>query len=204
MDTKYQKAIIHLKKDPVMKKLIEMYDFPTWIESNDLFVDIIETIINQQLSSKAGMTIFERFKALFPNSTITPEALLKIEDDKIRKAGISYSKISYIKNVANAVVNKSLNLETLHTLSDEEIILELTKIKGIGKWSAEMILMFSLRRVDVFSMGDLGLITAIAKLYGVDKKDIEKIKEISLKWSPYRSIACRYLWRSLENSKKIT
>ncbi len=196
------KALSHLQKDPVMKKLIETYDLPTWVDSNDIFLDIIETIINQQLSSKAGTTIFNRFKALFNNQKITPQKVL-LADQDLRSSGISNAKVQYIKNVAKAIQDKELEIVKFAELSDAEVIAQLIEIKGIGKWTAEMILMFSLKRPDIFSMGDLGLCAAVAKLYNIDRKDLKKIEQISLKWSPYRSIACRYLWRSLETSQKI-
>lgn len=193
----------HLEKDPVMKALIEKYNAPAFTRNDNLFLDVIETIINQQLSSKAADTIFRRFKELFKKKEITAKEILKISDETFRSVGISYAKIHYIKGFAEIVEKKQIDLENMHTLSDEEIIAELIKIKGIGKWSAEMMLMFSFQRPDVFSCGDLGLCTAVARLYNVDRKDIKTIEKISQQWRPYRTTASWYLWRSLETSAKI-
>jgi DNA-3-methyladenine glycosylase II len=158
------KTKLHLEKDPVLKILIEKYNPPEFIRNDNLFLDVIETIINQQLSSKAADTIFKRFKALFEEKEIHAKNVLKISDEIFRTVGISYAKIKYIKGFAEIVEKKEIDLHSLHKASDEEIIAELIKIKGIGKWSAEMMLMFSFGRPDVFSTGDLGLCTAVAKL----------------------------------------
>ena len=195
----YKKALFHLKKDLKLRKIIEKYDLPNWQEKTDLFEDIVESIINQQLSGKAAATIFGRFKKLFKNKFPTPQQVLKVSDEKIRRCGISYPKIKYIKGLCSAIVKKELDLENLSNLKDEEVIIELTKIKGIGRWTAEMILIFSLKRSDVFSTGDLGLRTAVSKLFNVDREDKIRIEKISKKWSPHRSLASWFLWRSLEN-----
>ncbi len=207
MKNHYKKALNHLRKDPVMKKLLSepSLEFPQWRETSNLFEALIRTIANQQLSGKAAATILSRFKNLFEgNSFPKPSEILKKKDDELRRAGFSYPKIKYIKGIAESVENKTIDLKNLKNLSDEEIIEKLTKLKGIGRWSAEMILIFSLKRPDVFSLGDLGLTTAVSKLYKVDKKNLKKIEKISLKWSPYRSIAAWYLWRSLDNTPKIS
>lgn len=193
-----KRALQHLRKDLIMKKLIEKFELSKPTNNGDLFLDIIDTIISQQLSKKAGDTILARFLELF-KIEVTPQAVLKISDKKLKKTGISFQKISYIKGVTKAFVDGSIKLEHLSSLPDEEVIIELTKLKGLGRWSAEMILMFSLNRLDVFSSGDLGLCSAVAKLYGIDRKDKKKIEEISIKWKPYRTIASRYLWKSLQN-----
>ncbi len=201
------KALLHLKKDPIFKKLIQNYDLPAFSQrtkTDDLFAALVRAIVNQQLSGKAADTILQRFKNLYkPKSFPTPLQVIKTSDEKLRACGLSYSKIKYIKGLALAVHEKTLDLQSLVDLSDEEVIFELTKLKGIGKWTAEMILIFSLNRPDVFSLGDLGICTAVSRLYNVDRKNIKKIEKISLKWSPYRSIACWYLWRSLDNRPKV-
>jgi DNA-3-methyladenine glycosylase II len=194
------KALKHFKKvDPVFYEIalkVKLEDHP---RPDDYFVDLVDSIISQQLSGKAAATIFGRFKKLFPNEKITPEKLLKIPDEKIREAGISYSKIKYIKGIAEAVVNKQINLNALDKLSDEEVILELVKLKGVGNWTAEMFLMFTLGRPDIFSAGDLGLQNAMIKIYKLDAKPKKEVLiEISEKWSPYRTTASRILWKSLE------
>jgi len=203
MDKKYNNRIpreilINLNKDPVMKRLIKKHGELEWDWEVDLFSDLIESIINQQLSDKAAATIFKRFKSLFGKKFPKPEEILKLSDEKIRESGISFSKIKYIKGICEAIKKGELELDKLDSLSDEKVVEELVKLKGIGQWTAEMMLMFSLKRMDVFSVGDLGLRTAVSKLYKIDRSDVKKIEEISLRWKPYRTIAARYLWRSLD------
>ncbi|MBU2101520.1 DNA-3-methyladenine glycosylase [Patescibacteria group bacterium] len=193
----------HLSKDPVMAKLIKKYKLDSWPEINltpqYIFGEIIETILGQQLSGKAAETIIGRFKDIYGGKLPKPEELLKTPDKRIRACGTSWSKVSYIKNVAKTVASKELDLKKLPQLPDEEVREELLKIKGVGNWTAEMMLMFTLRRPDVFSTGDAGLQNAICKLYKVKRGDFKKMERISLQWKPYRSLACRYLWRSLDN-----
>jgi DNA-3-methyladenine glycosylase II len=190
-----------LKKDPIFKKLIEQHgelDFDDDIR--DIFTELVSHIIGQQLSGKAADTIEGRFrKLLHTKKPYSPTEILSLDDESVRAAGLSYSKIKYIKGLAKAVVNGELDLTIVNELSDEEVIVHLTKIKGIGRWTAEMTLMFTLKRPDVFSLGDNGLVSAISKLYGIDKKDIKAVEKISEKWKPYRTYAARYLWKSLDN-----
>jgi DNA-3-methyladenine glycosylase II len=201
MDCQY--AIKHLSKDPAMAGLIKRYDPPQWSSQENLFEDLVEAIINQQLSDKASATIIRRFRALFGKSgKPTPAKVVKTSDDRIRSCGISYPKIGYIKGLSKMFIDGTLKPEYIKSLSDEKVIEALTKAKGVGKWTAEMILMFTLKRPDVFSTGDLGLRTAVSKLYGVDRNNFKGIEEISLRWKPYRSFACRYLWKSLQNEPK--
>jgi len=186
-------------KDPVLKKLVKKHSPPKFEDKSEfLYEGLIESIVSQQLSVKAADTIFARFLKLFKSKAFPkPKDILKMKDDKLRSAGISYQKISYIKSVATAFETKQIDHKIIKKLSDEEVILELTKIKGVGRWTAEMKLIFTLNRPDVFSLGDLGLRNAIKNLYGItDKKEILKLSE---NWKPYRSTACWYLWRSLEN-----
>lgn len=196
-------ALEHLRKDPILKKIIDTYPIPNFERNDDLLLDILETIINQQLSSKAADTIFGKFRKLFVKKKIDAKNVLAISDEKLRKCGISFAKIHYIKGIAQATLDEQIDLKKLHDLPDDEVIKELTKLKGIGKWSAEMMLIFSLNRPDVFSCGDLGLCTAVSRLYNIDRKDLKTIERISLRWKPYRSFASWYLWRSLETSAKI-
>lgn len=196
---KSDKIYYVLSSDPILKKVIDrigVLDFPT--KSDNIYVDIVETIINQQLSGKAAETIFGSVKKLFPHEQITPEILVTFSDEAIRKAGLSFAKIKYIKALSQSIISRELLLDRLTNLSDERVIYELIKIKGIGRWTAEMILMFSLGRPDVFSIGDMGLRTAVSKLYGIKRENLKKIEKVSYKWIPYRTIASRYLWRSLE------
>jgi len=202
-DKEQKKALKHLQKDPILKKVIAEHEFPSLPDKYDLFQDIIESVIGQQLSTKAAATIRDRFVKLFDSQVFpTPKQVLQVDVEKVRAAGLSYSKIKYIKGFAQEVMHKRLDLEQLKQAEDEIVIEELIKIKGIGRWTAEMILMFSLKRPDVFSMGDLGLRNAVAQLYKIDRDDFRKIEKITLRWKPYRTLASRYLWKTLDNVPK--
>lgn len=187
--------------DRILKKLVKKYPKPHFEDrSKFLMRELIESVISQQLSIKVSDTIFARFVGLFENREFpTAETIVKMDDETIRSAGLSYSKVSYVKSIANAFISDLIDIEKIKKQSDEEVIEQLTQIKGIGRWTAEMILISTLKRPDVFSIGDLGLRNAITKLYGItDRKEMLKLSE---SWSPYRSTACWYLWRSLENKK---
>ena len=202
--------------DKILLELVERYPAPQWTDRSEfLFEDLIDTIIAQQLSGKAATSIFNRFKSLFypdvkidePRAKVsyassqfifpTPDEVLGVSQETMRSLGISTAKAKYIHNVAQAFVDKHIQIEEIKRMSDEEIISILTQIKGIGTWSAEMILIFTLNRPDIFSLGDLGLRKAIENLYGVRERN--KILELTANWSPNRSLASWYLWRSLEN-----
>jgi len=187
-------------KDPILLKLIKKYGKAKFSDrSKFLFDDLIDSIISQQLSLKAAATILKRFKELFNSKDLFPKAseILKKKDEEIRKAGISFAKIKYIKGIALAYKNKELNYKKFSKMTDDETIAELTKLKGVGRWTAEMTLIFTFCRPDVFSAGDGGLRRAIKNLYKIEEE--KKILELSLKWKPNRSKASWYLWRSLEN-----
>lgn len=168
-------------------------------KTEDYFEALCDAIISQQLSTKAGATIFGRFKDLYPKKRITPGDTLKLTDEQIRGVGASWSKARFIKDLAQNVSGKDIDLTLLPTLSDGDVIATLTRIKGIGPWTAEMFLMFTLGREDVFSYGDLGLRRAIQKLYTFKKEPSQKqMEKIVKRWSPYRTYACRILWRTLD------
>lgn len=197
------RAFAHFKTvDPILFSVLEHIPQKHQLipkKSSDIFSDLVESIVCQQLSNKAGATIFERFRALFPKKIMTPKKVLALADEKIRSTGPSWSKVSYIKNIAAAVYSGNLNLKKIYVKGDEEIIVELTKIKGIGRWTAEMFLMFTLGRPDIFSYGDLGLRKAIMKLYGLkEEPTVQQMEKLSNRWKPYRTYAARILWRSLE------
>ena len=187
-----------LSRDPIMKPLIEKYGELSLTESKDYFDDLISAIIGQLLSGKAADTIYKRIAALCGG--VTPESILAVPDEALRAAGSSYGKIRCMKALAQAVVDKAVDLENIKQYDDDEVIRQLTVIKGIGRWTAEMFLIFSLAREDVFSFGDGGLNSAVNRLYGngaaLSKSEIKTITE---KWQPYRSYASLYLWRSLDN-----
>lgn len=187
--------------DPILAEVIKEIELEEHKPNENCFYALVSEIIGQQLSGKAADAIEKRFLALFSRGALPePEEILALSDEIIRGAGLSFSKISYIKNIARAVVEKQLNIEEFDTLPDEEIITALTAIKGIGRWTAEMFLMWTLLRPDVFSYGDLGLRKGMQKIYKLKKEpSAKKAAQISNRWKPYRSLACRYVWAILDN-----
>lgn len=187
----------HFQKDPVMRKLLAKHQIKEyWGGQGNYFLDLIEIVTGQQLSMKVADTIFKRFLALFPDKPKHND-VSKVTIEQLRSVGLSNSKANYVHNIAGAA-SSGLDLENLNQLSDDEIKKELIKIKGIGPWSAEMFLMFSLKRPDVFSVGDLGLRTAIERLYGIKRDDQKAILALAETWRPHRTLASRLLWASLE------
>lgn len=187
------------KNDPILHAIIEQVMIEEWEQNRDYFRALCSDIVGQQLSGKAADTIWGRFIKLIPQEKVTPENILTLPDQKIRNAGLSWAKVKYVKDLADKVKNKEVNLKKLSNLSNEDVIAELTKVKGIGPWTAEMFLMFTLGREDVFSHGDLGLKNAIKKLYGFKKDPTKKqVEKIVTRWTPYKTYACRILWKSLE------
>jgi len=161
---------------------------------------IIESIVWQQLSGKAAATIFSRFLALFPPGRFpTAEEILDVPATAIRQVGLSSQKATYVRDVCQRVTAGSLDLDRLETMSDDEVINTLTQVKGIGRWSAEMFLMFRLHRPDVLPVGDLGIVKAIQRAYRLRTPPTEsKMLTLGRRWQPYRSVAAWYLWASLQ------
>ncbi|MBI2326241.1 DNA-3-methyladenine glycosylase 2 family protein [Candidatus Collierbacteria bacterium] len=187
------------KNDPVMRKLIAKHQIKEYYGGqNNYFLDLVEIVIGQQLSMKAADSILKRFLGIFPVKP-KPDDVLNLPADKLRAVGLSNSKANYVKNIASAISPGAIILDQLEKLTDDEIKKELIKIKGIGPWSVEMFLIFSLKRPDVFSVGDLGLRTAIEKLYGISRNDQKAILALAQTWHPHRSLASRLLWASLDN-----
>jgi DNA-3-methyladenine glycosylase II len=194
-----RKAVLHLKKsDPVLRAIIERVG-PCRMEFGPAeFCSLAEAIVYQQLNGKAAVTIFKRFAAI-AGEPITPQGILKLTDAELRSVGLSKQKSAYLKDLAAKTASGLLDFSRLHELSDEEVIKHLTQVKGIGVWTAHMFLMFSLRRPNVLPTGDYGVQVAVKKHYKKRKlpkpKDMEKIARA---WEPYRSVACWYMWRSLD------
>lgn len=186
----------HLRsRDPGLEPILHHIRKEAIVVSHTPFKDLAEAIINQQLSEKAGRTIFTRFCSLFSRSIVTPDKLLAIPDQKLRDMGVSWSKVAYLKSLARAVADGSVALGSLKEQSDEEVIQQLTRVKGIGRWTAEMFLMFSLGREDVFSFGDLGLRKAIQMLYKLKKEPTEDyMRRRTNTWKPYRTYVALALW----------
>lgn len=168
-------------------------------KSDNFFLSLCREIIGQQLAGSTAHAIFNRFLNLFPNKKVDALKILKIPEQSLRDSGMSWAKVRAIKDLALKTENRQVALEKLTDMKDKDVVLELTKIKGIGTWTAEMFLMFSLAREDVFSFKDLGLRRAMEKAYKI--KDLTEIKaqEILHAWSPFKTYACRILWRSLES-----
>jgi len=194
-----RKAVAHLKKcDPVLRAIIERVG-PCRMEFGPAeFSSLAEAIVYQQLNGKAAVTIFKRFIAL-AGEPLTPEGILKLSNEQLRNAGLSNQKSSYLKDLATKTAAGMLDFSRLPALSDDEVIEHLTQVKGIGVWTAHMFLIFSLRRPNVLPTGDYGVQMALKKHYRKRKlprpKDMEKIARA---WEPYRSVACWYMWRSLD------
>ncbi|MCK5255547.1 MAG: DNA-3-methyladenine glycosylase 2 family protein, partial [Deltaproteobacteria bacterium] len=197
---KTNKILSHFKKvDPVLysiaKEVGPVEDF-TVRESSDYFRSLCREIVGQQLSGKVANVIFDRFVKLFPKQEVTPENILKIPDEDIRNVGMSWSKVKFVKDLAQKVIDGTLDVANLNKLNDQQVMEQLMQVKGIGPWTAEMFLMFTLGREDIFSAGDLGLKNAIIKLYNLEKPSQEEILAISKEWSPYRTYASRVLWKT--------
>jgi len=162
---------------------------------NDLFAKLVGSIVSQQLSTKAADTIWGRLKDAC-GGAVTPEAIKKLRTPTMRKAGLSAAKVKTLKELSAAILSGRLDLAALKKLPEEEAIAKLSAVWGIGRWTAEMFLMFALDREDVFSLGDLGLIRAMEELYGIPKNSKPQVYEaVAIKWSPHRTFACRVLWR---------
>ena len=199
----YAAAKKHFKKtDARLHQAALLHDMREIAPTSDLFRDIIWTIVGQQLSSRAADAIFARFKRLFPRGRISARKILALSDRQMRGCGLSGAKTRAIRNVAGAVRRKELDVVKLAGSADEYIVAELTKIKGIGPWTAHMVLMFSLGRPDVFSPGDLGLRKGVMQLYRLKKfPDERKLLKIVAPWSPYRTYAARVLWKVADAQK---
>jgi DNA-3-methyladenine glycosylase II len=159
---------------------------------------LVGAIVSQQLSTKAAATIFGRFLALFPDGQIHPEKIHALDDATLRGVGLSGQKVGYLRDLCARITDGRLLLDELETLDDELVIERLTSVKGFGRWTAEMFLMFRLHRPDVLPVGDLGIVNAIQRLYRLRKRpDAKRMLKLGEAWRPYRSVACWYLWQTL-------
>jgi DNA-3-methyladenine glycosylase II len=194
-----RKATAHLKRaDPVIRAIIERVG-PCRMEfSPPAFESLAETIVYQQLNGRAAVTIFDRFAAL-AGDPLTPKGILKLTDAQMRNVGLSKQKSSYLKDLATKTEAGLLDFTRLPELPDEQVIAHLTQVKGIGVWTAQMFLMFTLKRENVLPTGDYGVQAAMKKHYRKRKMPKpEVMAKIARSWEPYRSVACWYLWRSLD------
>lgn len=198
--------LTHLAKDKKLNRIIVIQEPHTITKRNNIHLHICSSIISQQLSTRVADVIYSRFLKLFKKEIPSPKDIIKVPFETLRSIGLSNAKTNYVLNVCNFFIENKLTDEKLHAMADEELINYLTQIKGVGRWTAEMILMFTLGREDVFAVDDLGIQQAMAIIYKIDptdKKDMkEKMLTLSEKWKPYRTYACRYLW-SWKDTKKI-
>lgn len=200
--TPLNKVIAHFRKhDPKIATVLSTLKISDWLydrPTSDHFINLTRNIIYQQLAGRAADAIFARFQKLV--GEIRPEQIIKFEDQAYRDVGLSWAKAKYIKDLAAKVISGDVILENLDTLADESIIAELTKVKGIGRWTAEMFLLFTLHRENIFSYGDLGLKNGFAKLYQVETPTIDQIQKQVTLWSPYQSYGSISLWHYLDNN----
>lgn len=202
-DSTWRRGMRHLaKSDKRMAKLVSGFGTikRDW-GSSDPYESILESFIYQQIAGSAADAIVKKFRGLYGGRFPKPREFLRTPEKRVRGAGISPQKYSYIKDLCERLVRKELDLKTLGELPDEEVIAILDDVRGIGRWTAEMFLIFSLRRVDVFPMDDLGIQNAVKRNYGLRRQPSkETLRKLSDGWSPYRSIATLYLWRSQDQA----
>jgi DNA-3-methyladenine glycosylase II len=203
MTTDYARARRHLsRRDPVLRDLMRVHGKCGLADAQnaDPFAALMKAIVSQQLSTKAAHTIYARLMALF-DGVPTPRALAALTDAQLRAVGLSGQKLRYLRDLGARVEQGALPLHTLDAMTDDEVIAALTQVKGIGRWTAEMFLMFRLHRPDVLPVDDLGIVKAVQKAYGLRKTPSpDRLNRIGEAWRPYRSVACWYLWRSLNNA----
>jgi DNA-3-methyladenine glycosylase II len=195
--------IAHLSKDEKLKPLIKQHGTFQLKKQKTLYLYLCYSIMSQQLSTKVASVIRKRFIDLYGGEP-SPDQIVNTPFEKLRAIGLSNAKVNYIQNVARFQIEKGMDHKTLSKMNNEEVIQYLTQIKGVGRWTTEMLLMFALNREDVFALDDLGLQQAIIRLYDLKhrkkKTMLDKISKISQRWSPYRTYACMYLWRWKDNA----
>jgi len=205
----YHKArLLLMRRDPILGAAIRQIGACGLAERQrkDHLSALVGAIVSQQLSTKAAATIFGRVVALFPHGHIPhAQAIHALEDAALRGAGLSGQKVAYLRDLCTRIADGRLQLDELETLDDELVIERLTSVKGFGRWTAEMFLMFRLHRPDVLPVGDLGIVNAIQRLYGLrTRPDPKRIQKLGEAWKPYRSVACWYLWQTLRNEPLTT
>ena len=195
--------IIHLAKDKKLKRIIELQEPFILTKRKNICLHLCNSIMSQQLSTKVADVFQKRFINLYKTKNPTAVEIASTEFDTLRSIGLSNAKANYVLNVCNFFIEEKITDTKLYKMSNEELIKYLTQRKGVGQWTVEMILMFTLGREDVFAVDDLGIQQAICKLYNIDATDKKGMKEkmllVSKKWNPYRTYACRYLWGWKDN-----
>jgi DNA-3-methyladenine glycosylase II len=192
--------------DPVLRGIIDQYgpdglDEERRRDRSEHYGALVSSIVGQQLSTKAAAAIYGRLIDRYGGRTPTPEEVLADDPDELKAAaGLSRAKVSFLRSLAEHVIDGSLELDKLDVLSDDDVIAELTAVKGIGVWSSHMFLMFHLERPDILAVGDLGIRKSMMVAYGLETLPLPPVmEEIAEPWRPYRTLACRYLWRALDN-----
>jgi DNA-3-methyladenine glycosylase II len=202
-----RRAVTHLKKsDPVMARIVAAVGpcrFKVRSEGTH-YEAVFRSILYQQLAGPAALAIHRRVQALFGGRDPTPEELLLATDDALRGAGLSRQKLAYLRDLSARTASGEVEIHTVHSLPDADIIASLTRVKGVGRWTAEMFLIFRLGRLDILPDLDLGVRNAIKRAYRLRKlPSSERVHQIGAKWAPYRSVATWYLWRSVDGSAEI-
>ena len=200
-------ALEHLRSaDKVMPRLLKEYGSPDGVlrrrgrRPTDAYGALLRSIVGQQLSTKAARTIYERLTALYEDRTPTPAEIIATDPEALRGVGLSRAKAAYLRDLAEHVEDGELDLEHISELPDEEVSEQLTAVKGLGQWTVDMFLIFHLGRPDVLPVGDLGIRRAAQLAYGLeDLPEAAELERIAEPWRPHRSLACLYLWRSLDN-----
>lgn len=192
-------AHAHLKREPKMAGLIKKFKKPEFVHDRDPFEALCRAIVGQQLSVKAAATIYSRFKKL--GRKMSPKAVLQITPVRLRAAGVSAQKTSYLKDLAKKFLDGTVDPKRFHEMTDEATREHLVRVKGIGRWTADMFLIFTLHRPDVLPTGDLGIQKAMQKVFRLRKlPSHEQMEKLAEPWRPYRTVACRYLWDSLDSA----
>lgn len=206
-NTQLEAGVTHLTQaDPILGAVIRSATLPTFSPHKRYYQELIESIVSQQLSVKAAAAILERFTGLFEVSFPSPKEILSKDIETYRSVGLSRQKATYIRDLAEKVLEGAVSFDTLDLLSNQEIIDELTKIKGVGVWTVHMFLIFCMGRLDVLPTGDLGIRNGIQKLYSLEVRpgdsEIEAIAHANT-WHPYESVASWYVWHSLGNKPEL-
>jgi len=193
----WSEAVEYLRQaDPLLAKLIDRVGPCTIARRNDYFAALCQSIVSQQISTLAARTVYQRFRFLFASRRPRPEELLKFTDEKLRSAGLSRQKIDYLRGIARAFASGQIPVRRLTRMTDEEVINSLIQLRGVGRWTAEMFLIFVLQRPDVLPVDDLGLQVGVQKLFSLpDRPKPADIPALAERWRPWRSIATWYLWR---------
>ena len=199
-----RKGVQHLRtNDPVLAPVIERVGLPTFAPHGNYYQELVDSIISQQLSVKAAATIEKRFVKLFNDTFPAPEQILQKSVEELRTVGLSGQKASYIRDLAQHIVDGSVKFDHLDALTNEEIIAELTAVKGIGEWTVHMFLLFCMGRLNVLATGDLGIRNGVKQLYGLEALPTpQEVQIIATRhnWQPYEGVACWYIWQALNNT----